>query len=785
MQVLNSKFEILSHIGNGSFGNVVLARMKDCDSSESSLVAIKTMKKTFQTVSDCLKLREIRSLHTLPPHPHIVLVYDSFLDPTTKKLHMVMEHMEGNLYQLIKSRNKKIFDIHTISRYQILSALKHIHDHNFFHRDIKPENILVSSISNQKLSKSLIFNNKFETHLTDDPTYIIKLADFGLAREITSQSPYTSYVSTRWYRAPEVLLRANEYSAPVDIWAFGAMAVELATFQPLFPGANEIDQIWKICEIIGSPAVWLHSNKNIEIGGGEWKKGLKLAEKLGFSFPKIPPISLETILADSWPSSFTSFIRWTMQWDPLRRPSCMQSLKHPFFNKIDNSLETLTTNTCTSTSLQPFQRKLNIDQHNCDSNKMEFQTNKALLINEKHLDSRYTPKKHLFFNLQHSLRRKEYEAIGDSKEPAPNENILNRTFPESGGNSQKLQFNNYSYPIYKIKITSSEPSEKSIAPKNVIQTSTYVFKGLSLYEENPLPAESFIVNKSESKHSNTKMEHSVFNSIGPDKESLVVNSHDKSIQYNMSFFSHLRKKIKHLNNSNFRSAYNFEPNNHQIDHIQDDMTLKTLKKSDRSLKTLNITSDRKDIKKITSIISHSSAFNKNSFTNASQNMSSYLIDQHQLTSTSIPYNAKNPKSLSSNFDILHQHSKIENKLIGNTSCLTYRSEKKKEIDTDQEIKKSKNYYHKYHPYIYDSKDKKTTRPFLTDSKKTLLLKHVSQSFHLSRLYSNFNFMHHKSICSSPKDKYSSKCENGLKKNILEKKKKLLILYQIQFKIKRS
>ena len=72
-----------------------------------------------------------------------------------------------------------------------------MHKHGYFHRDMKPENLLVNG-----------------------PDHV-KIADFGLAREIRSRPPYTDYVSTRWYRAPEVLLRSTTYSAPIDIWAVG------------------------------------------------------------------------------------------------------------------------------------------------------------------------------------------------------------------------------------------------------------------------------------------------------------------------------------------------------------------------------------------------------------------------------------------------------------------------------------------------------------------------------------------------------------------------------------
>ena len=72
-----------------------------------------------------------------------------------------------------------------------------MHKHGYFHRDMKPENLLVNGPD------------------------MVKIADFGLAREIRSRPPYTDYVSTRWYRAPEVLLRSTTYSAPIDIWAVG------------------------------------------------------------------------------------------------------------------------------------------------------------------------------------------------------------------------------------------------------------------------------------------------------------------------------------------------------------------------------------------------------------------------------------------------------------------------------------------------------------------------------------------------------------------------------------
>lgn len=296
-------------------------------------IAIKTMKKTFESFSPCLELREVVFLRTLPPHQHLVPALDIFLDPFTKKLHICMEYMEGNLYQLMKARDHKCLDNSSVKSilFQIMQGLEHIHAHNFFHRDIKPENILVSTSSHQDTTNSFRRYSALVTPPSTPPTYTVKIADFGLARETHSKLPYTTYVSTRWYRAPEVLLRAGEYSAPVDIWAIGAMAVEIATLKPLFPGGNEVDQVWRVCEIMGSPGNW-YNKAGQRVGGGDWREGTRLAGKLGFSFPKMAPHSMDTILqTPQWPASLSHFVTWCLMWDPKSRPTSTQALAHEYF----------------------------------------------------------------------------------------------------------------------------------------------------------------------------------------------------------------------------------------------------------------------------------------------------------------------------------------------------------------------------------------------------------------------------------------------------------------------
>src|ERR1700709_582091 len=103
---------------------------------------------------------------------------------------------------------------------------------------------------------------------------VVKLADFGLAREIRSRPPYTDYVSTRWYRAPEVLLRSTVYNSPIDLWAVGAIMAELYTFRPSFPGSSEPDTLYKIASVLGTPTPTT------------WSDGLKLASDMEWKWPR-------------------------------------------------------------------------------------------------------------------------------------------------------------------------------------------------------------------------------------------------------------------------------------------------------------------------------------------------------------------------------------------------------------------------------------------------------------------------------------------------------------------
>ncbi|KAL3232573.1 Meiosis induction protein kinase IME2/SME1 [Nakaseomyces bracarensis] len=355
LKSLQENYEILEELGNGSFGSVTLVKFKanPCEnnkdlhkksltmmdpkynnqperissSRKQGLVAIKTMLTRLPTLNDYTRVREIKFILAIPASNFLIQVFDIFIDTERYHLNIVMEYMEQNLYQMMKRRNKRVFSIPSLKSIlaQVLSGLRHIHNQNFFHRDLKPENILITP-------STRYFDKKWLNEGNYPDNYVVKLADFGLARHVENKNPYTAYVSTRWYRSPEILLRSGYYSKPLDIWAFGCVAVEVTVFKPLFPGANEIDQIWKILEVLGTP----HHIENVMPRnhipqGGLWEVSKTYAEKLNLKFPFVTGSPLENIIPSSQLSDLLDVIKMCLRWDPNDRAPISKLCSMPFF----------------------------------------------------------------------------------------------------------------------------------------------------------------------------------------------------------------------------------------------------------------------------------------------------------------------------------------------------------------------------------------------------------------------------------------------------------------------
>ncbi|GAA6005596.1 hypothetical protein JCM10207_005264 [Rhodosporidiobolus poonsookiae] len=345
---------VLKEVGDGSFGTVWLADWHSPlnlppgtqppgpssrpEYKGKQLVAIKRMKKAFEGGWDeCMKLKELKSLRQIPMHPNIIPLYDAFLLPSSRELYFVFECMEGNLYQLTKSRKGRPLASGLTASifYQILAGLNHCHVHGYFHRDLKPENLLITTTGLADYPASSLYALP-GTPPEKDVVVVVKLADFGLAREITSKPPYTEYVSTRWYRAPEVLLRSRDYSVPVDMWALGTILVEVLTLKPLFPGDSEVDQVYKICEVLGDPSTDYGADERGRLrGGGTWPRGVRMAKDVGFAFPKIPPRNFAALFDQNVvPIQLIDCIADLLRYEPKARLTTQQCLDHAYFREV-------------------------------------------------------------------------------------------------------------------------------------------------------------------------------------------------------------------------------------------------------------------------------------------------------------------------------------------------------------------------------------------------------------------------------------------------------------------
>lgn len=336
---LEARYRLISDLGVGGFGTVVLAEYKknkqyllkldkckkgtlldplvDSQKHLNGIVAIKTLKTKMTCVQDYIRGKELEFILAIPSHPNLVQIYEIFVNKVTFELHISMEPLSLNLYQLMRSRCYK-FSLETLKSIltQLLNGIRHIHRHNYFHRDIKPQNILVIPTLQYYGSKESIPNDKRRDN------YIIKLADYGLSRSVYDLRKYTEYISTRWYRSPEILLRRNWYSKPVDIWAFGVIAVEVANLFPLFPGNSEAEQISRINEVLGTPLPLYSplSLFNYLPLGGYWKEAYSLAQKRGFSFHYSSGLQIYDLLPDSRLLQLAEVVKLCLTWNPDVRP---------------------------------------------------------------------------------------------------------------------------------------------------------------------------------------------------------------------------------------------------------------------------------------------------------------------------------------------------------------------------------------------------------------------------------------------------------------------------------
>ncbi|KAI0984683.1 hypothetical protein GJ496_005828 [Pomphorhynchus laevis] len=219
-------------LGEGTYGVV----FKGFSTKTGKTIALKRIKigKDDEGIP-ITTLREICLLRKLV-HPNIVHLQN--LVNENGRLYLIFEYVPMDLKQYIKTHSGRSGDDQTTLKlekiyeifYQIVSGVLYCHKRRIIHRDLKPQNILIGKND------------------------VVKVADFGLARSFTLPfSAYTHEIVTLYYRAPEVLLGSEMYACGVDVWSMGCIFAEMFTGKVLLKGDCEIDQLFKIFQLLGTP----------------------------------------------------------------------------------------------------------------------------------------------------------------------------------------------------------------------------------------------------------------------------------------------------------------------------------------------------------------------------------------------------------------------------------------------------------------------------------------------------------------------------------------------------
>ncbi|KAK4851573.1 hypothetical protein QYF36_016451 [Acer negundo] len=285
-------FEKIDKIGQGTYSNVYKAK----DMLTGKIVALKKVRfDNLEPESVKFMAREILILRRLD-HPNVVKLEGLVTSRMSCSLYLVFQYMDHDLAGLAASPEVKFTEAQVkCYMHQLLSGLEHCHNRGVLHRDIKGSNLLI------------------------DDGGVLKIADFGLASffDPNHKHPMTSRVVTLWYRPPELLLGATDYSVGVDLWSAGCILAELLAGKPIMPGHTEVEQLHKIYKLCGSPS------------DEYWKKS-KLPNATLFK-PREPYKSSIRETFKDFPPSSLPLIETLLAIDPAERLTATAALRSDFF----------------------------------------------------------------------------------------------------------------------------------------------------------------------------------------------------------------------------------------------------------------------------------------------------------------------------------------------------------------------------------------------------------------------------------------------------------------------
>ncbi|CAM8892330.1 unnamed protein product [Rhodiola kirilowii] len=328
---LTPRYKILSKMGEGTFGRVL-----ECwDRQEHEFVAIKIVR-SVRKYRDAAKA-EVNVLQLLAKNDrgntHCVQMRDWF--DYRNHICIVFEKLGPSLFDFLKRNKYMPFPVDLVREFgrQLLESVSYMHDIQLVHTDLKPENILLESSEHIKVTSSRRVSSS-DRYLPKSSA--IKLIDFGST--VYDNKIHSSIVSTRHYRAPEVILGLG-WTYPCDLWSIGCILVELCTGEMLFQTHENLEHLAMMEKVLGpfpqhmikraskSAECFFKNSRLNWPGGATSRESIRAVKKLD----RLKDLISYHVESSSVASSLIDLLQGLLRYDPSERFTAREALEHAFF----------------------------------------------------------------------------------------------------------------------------------------------------------------------------------------------------------------------------------------------------------------------------------------------------------------------------------------------------------------------------------------------------------------------------------------------------------------------